>query len=67
MTDKIKSNTVFCKDKQREVTIKYTDSGSWFSPNRKVVSCPAIQDGGGTCTYKCLKEMNGPLSMRRNK
>ena len=65
MTDKIKSNTVYCKDKQRDVTIEYTDSGTWYSPCRKLISCPAIQDGGATCSYRCLKEIDGPLSIRR--
>ncbi|MEH6456525.1 MAG: hypothetical protein V7749_09400 [Cocleimonas sp.] len=67
MTDKIKSSTVYCKDKQRDVTIEFTDSGTWYSPCRKLISCPAIHDGGGTCSYGCLREMDAPLSLQRNK
>ena len=53
MIGKFYKQVIICPCRKREVEVTYTVSGNWFSPDYKVVACPAMYDDGVGCDRQC--------------
>lgn len=64
MSKKKRTKVVFCEAKKRYVEVEYTDDGPWYSPDRKLEYCPAVNDPGHACNYACMRKMDVPKNMQ---
>ena len=60
MIGKFYKQAIICPCRKREVEVTYTISGNWFSPDFKVVACPAMYDDGVVCDRQCIPQLPPP-------
>ena len=60
MIEKSQSAHVYCESKNRDVEVKFVESGPWYKRHRKLITCPARTDAGETCNCACLKPKPTP-------
>lgn len=62
MIGKFRKQVIICPSRRREVEVTYTISGSWFTPDYKVVACPAMYEDGVGCDKQCQSLLARPSS-----
>jgi len=62
MVNKFRKQVIICPSRKREVEVTYTISGSWFTPEYKVVACPAMYEGEVACDRRCQSLLARPSS-----
>lgn len=53
---------VRCDNRNRDVEVTFTVSGSWLTPSYKIASCPAMCDSPQSCNRGCSARLTGAPS-----
>ncbi len=57
MATKIRQRVIRCPGRKRDVEVTYAVSGSWFSPDYDIVSCPAMYEVTQSCNRQCKTQL----------
>lgn len=63
MGQAIKTAVIKCPVHEREVEVKYRVTRNWFNRELDVLSCPAINDSGGSCYRQCKSLLGRPKDL----